>query len=76
MGRPQKTRAPGRTSQDIVDLLAREIVAAEMSADFQDRLVSVGVDPVAVTPAEFAAIIAEDTERWLDVVRELNLKPQ
>jgi tripartite-type tricarboxylate transporter receptor subunit TctC len=47
-----------------------------MSADFQDRLVSVGVDPIAVTPAEFAAIIAEDTERWLDVVRELNLKPQ
>jgi tripartite-type tricarboxylate transporter receptor subunit TctC len=68
--------APGRTPQDIVDLLAREIVAAEMSADFQDRLVSVGVDPIAVTPAEFAAIIAEDTERWLDVVRELNLKPQ
>jgi tripartite-type tricarboxylate transporter receptor subunit TctC len=68
--------APARTPQDIVDLLAREIVAAEMSPDFQDRLVRVGVDPIAVTPAEFAAIIADDTERWLDVVRDLNLKPQ
>jgi tripartite-type tricarboxylate transporter receptor subunit TctC len=68
--------APGRAPQDIVDLLAREILAAETSADFRDRLVRVGVDPIAVTPAEFAAIIAEDTERWLDVVRDLNLKPQ
>jgi hypothetical protein len=28
--------APGRTPQNIVDLLAREIAAAEMGADFQD----------------------------------------
>jgi tripartite-type tricarboxylate transporter receptor subunit TctC len=68
--------APGRTPQGIVDLLAHEIVAAEMNEDFQHRLVSLGVDPIAITPAEFVAIIAEDTERWLDVVRELNLKPQ
>ena len=68
--------APGRTPQEIVDTLARETVAAEKSADFQDRLVSVGVDPIVATPAEFAEIIAEDTERWRDVVRELNLKPR
>jgi tripartite-type tricarboxylate transporter receptor subunit TctC len=68
--------APGRTPQDIVDTLAREIVAAEMSPEFQERLVRVGVDPVIATPAEFARIIAEDTERWRDTVRDLNLKPQ
>jgi tripartite-type tricarboxylate transporter receptor subunit TctC len=47
-----------------------------MSPEFQERLVSVGVDPVIATPAEFAKIIAADTERWRDTVRDLNLKPQ
>jgi hypothetical protein len=39
------------------DLLAREIMVAEMSADFQDRLLSVGVDPIAA-PASAAPIAA------------------
>jgi tripartite-type tricarboxylate transporter receptor subunit TctC len=68
--------APGRVPQDIVDLVAREIGAAEKSPDFQERLERIGVDPIVATPAEFAAIIAEDTERWRDIVRDLNLKPQ
>jgi tripartite-type tricarboxylate transporter receptor subunit TctC len=67
--------APRRTPQDIVDMLSRAIVAAERSPDFQERLVRVGVDPIVTTPAEFAAIIAEDTERWRDIVRDFNLKP-
>jgi tripartite-type tricarboxylate transporter receptor subunit TctC len=68
--------APGRTPQDIVDIIAREIVAAEMSPDFQERLARIGVDPIVATPAEFAKIIAADTERWRDIVRDLDLKPQ
>jgi tripartite-type tricarboxylate transporter receptor subunit TctC len=68
--------APGRTPQDIVDILAREIIAAENSPDFQERLVRVGVDPIVAATAEFAKIIAEDTERWRDIVRDLDLKPQ
>jgi tripartite-type tricarboxylate transporter receptor subunit TctC len=68
--------APGRTPQDIVDILAREILAAEKSADFQERLERIGVDPIVATPAEFAKIIAADTERWRDTVRDLDLKPR
>ena len=59
----------------IVDLLAREIIAAEKTSAFQERLVRVGVDPIVATPAEFAEIIAADTARWRDIVRELDLKP-
>jgi tripartite-type tricarboxylate transporter receptor subunit TctC len=55
--------APGRTPQEIVDTLAREIIAAEKSPAFQERLVRVGVDPIVATPAEFAEIIAADTAR-------------
>ncbi len=67
--------APARTPQEIVDLLAREIIAAEKSPEFQERLLRVGVDPIVATPAEFATIIATDAERWRDVVRELDIKP-
>jgi tripartite-type tricarboxylate transporter receptor subunit TctC len=67
--------APGRTPQEIVDILAREIIAAEKSPAFQEKLVRVGVDPIVATPAEFAEIIAADTARWRDIVRELDLRP-
>jgi tripartite-type tricarboxylate transporter receptor subunit TctC len=67
--------APGRTPQEIVDTLAREIIAAEKTPAFQERLVRIGVDPIVATPQEFAEIIAADTARWRDIVRELDLKP-
>jgi tripartite-type tricarboxylate transporter receptor subunit TctC len=67
--------APGRAPQVIVDTLAREIIAAEKTPAFQERLVRLGVDPIVATPAEFAEIIAADTARWRDIVRELDLKP-
>jgi tripartite-type tricarboxylate transporter receptor subunit TctC len=67
--------APGRTPQEIVDKLAREIIAAEKTPAFRERLVRIGVDPIVATPAEFAEIIAADTARWRDIVRELDLKP-
>jgi putative tricarboxylic transport membrane protein len=68
--------APGRTPQDIVDAIARAIMAAEQSAEFRERLERLGVEPVVNTPAEFAAIIAADTIRWREVVRDLGLNIQ
>jgi tripartite-type tricarboxylate transporter receptor subunit TctC len=68
--------APGRTPQYIVDALARAIMAAEQSAEFRERLERIGVEPVVNTPAEFAAIIAADTIRWREVVRDLGLSIQ
>jgi tripartite-type tricarboxylate transporter receptor subunit TctC len=67
--------APARTPQAIIDTLAREIIAAEKTPSFQERLVRLGVDPIVATPQEFAEIIAADTARWRDIVRELDLKP-
>ena len=68
--------APGKTPQAIVDALSKELIAAEKSAEFREKLTRVGVEPVANTPEQFAKIIADDTERWRDIVRDLNLKPQ
>ena len=68
--------APARVPQEVVDTLSREILAAEKSPEFLDRLNKIGAEPVVSTPAEFAKIIADDTELWRDVVRDLGLKPE
>lgn len=68
--------APAGTPPDIVDAMSRELVAAGKDAEFVDRLVKVGLEPILSTPDEFAKIIAADTEQWRDIVRDLNLKPQ
>ena len=68
--------APARVPQEVIDTLSREIIAAEKSADFVDRIDKLGAEPIVSTPAEFAAIIAKDTALWRDTVRDLGLKPQ
>jgi tripartite-type tricarboxylate transporter receptor subunit TctC len=68
--------APGRTPPDIVEAVARAIMAAENSAEFRERLQRIGVEPVVNTPAQFADIIAADTIRWRAVVRDLGLAVQ
>jgi len=68
--------APARTPQDIIDAMSRELVAAGKDAEFVDRLLKAGLEPILGTPDEFAKIIAADTEQWRDIVRELNLKTQ
>jgi len=68
--------APANVPQEVVDTLSREIIAAERSADFAKRIETLGAEPMVSTPAEFAKIIANDTDLWRDTVRALGLKPQ
>jgi tripartite-type tricarboxylate transporter receptor subunit TctC len=62
--------------QEVVDTLSREIVAAEKSPEFVERIDKLGAEPMVTTPDEFAKIVADDTELWRDLVRDLGLKPQ
>jgi tripartite-type tricarboxylate transporter receptor subunit TctC len=68
--------APARTPPDIVEAVARAIMAAEKTAEFRDRLQRIGVEPIVNTPAQFADVIAADTIRWRAVVRDLGLAVQ
>ena len=68
--------APAGTPDGIVKAISREIMAAEKSAEFQDRLTHVGVDPIVNAPGEFANILAAETARWRDIVRDLGLQVQ
>jgi len=65
--------APARTPRDIVDAIGREVAAAENTPEFRARLQKIGVEPTINTPEEFATIIAAETARWRDVVRDLGI---
>jgi tripartite-type tricarboxylate transporter receptor subunit TctC len=68
--------ASARVPQEIVDLLSREILAAEKSAEFTARIDTLGAEPVATTPTEFAKIIADDSDLWRNIVSDLKLKAE
>ena len=66
--------APSKTPATVVALLSNEIMAAEADPAFLEKLARIGVDPIVHTPQDFAKLIAEDTDRWRDIIRELGLK--
>jgi tripartite-type tricarboxylate transporter receptor subunit TctC len=66
--------APAGTPREIVDLLNRRIVAILKLPDVQERLKTLGYEPVGSTPDEFAARIKADSETWSKVVRQAAIK--
>jgi tripartite-type tricarboxylate transporter receptor subunit TctC len=68
--------APSGTPADIIDALAREIIAAENDPKFIERLKTLGVDPIRVAKDEFAALIAQNMVDWRKRVSDMGLKVQ
>jgi tripartite-type tricarboxylate transporter receptor subunit TctC len=66
--------APAGTPAPIVDLLHKEIVKALADPTIRSRLIELGFDPVGNTPAEFAALIKVEIEKWGKVIRAANMK--
>jgi tripartite-type tricarboxylate transporter receptor subunit TctC len=67
--------APKNTPTEIVDKLNREINAALADPKLKARLADVGGDVLALSPADFGKLIAEETEKWGKVIRAANIKP-
>jgi tripartite-type tricarboxylate transporter receptor subunit TctC len=62
--------APAGTSKEIVDKISadvREVVAAE---DTKNRLVELGAVPGGNTPAQFAAMIETDRQRYAKIIAD------
>ncbi|MFZ3360901.1 MAG: tripartite tricarboxylate transporter substrate binding protein [Xanthobacteraceae bacterium] len=68
--------APKHTPKEIVDRLADAVRAVQADPKFKERLTSLGVSELALSPAEFDKYIAEETEKWRKVVAFAGLKPQ
>jgi tripartite-type tricarboxylate transporter receptor subunit TctC len=64
--------APRGTPAEIVERLNREINAAFADAAMQMRLADTGGMPLPGSPAAFAKVLADETEKWGKVVRFAN----
>jgi tripartite-type tricarboxylate transporter receptor subunit TctC len=66
--------APAGTPAAIVERLSRELRAAVMSDEVRVRMLNEGAQPMASTPAEYAAEIDSEERKWSALVKSLNLK--
>ena len=67
--------APERTPRPIVDKIQKDIAAIFADPVFFARLRTLSVAPVAMTPADSAKFIAEETVLWSKVVRDAKISP-
>ncbi len=61
--------APGGTPDAIVAALSREVAKAVSADDAKARMDAMGAEPAYLAPAEFAALIRSDTEKWAKLVK-------
>ncbi len=68
--------SPSNTPPEIIAILNKQVNAALADPMFKRRLVDLGLEPFANTPAEFGKFIADDTEKWGKVIRAANIKAE
>jgi len=66
--------APAGTPKAIVSLLQRETAKILKLPDVQERLKSLGLEPVGSTPEEHAKQLRSDLERWAKLAKAVQLK--
>jgi len=68
--------SPKSTPTQVIDKLNREINTALADPKIKARLTDLGAIVFASTPAEFGKHIADETEKWGNVIRALNIKAE
>ena len=66
--------APAGTPADVVDLLHRKVVQIVAQADTRQKLAAVGFSPIGGSPAELAAFLASERDKWARVITEAGIK--
>ena len=68
--------APAGTPADAINRVQAETAKLLKLTAVAERFVTLGLDAVGSTPAEFAQFIRTDLDKWTKLVRELGLKLQ
>jgi tripartite-type tricarboxylate transporter receptor subunit TctC len=68
--------ASKNTPADVIGTLNREINAALADQKIQTRLADLGGTPLPGSPADFAALVADETVKWGNVVKFSGAKPE
>jgi tripartite-type tricarboxylate transporter receptor subunit TctC len=67
---------PKATPPEIITLLNKELNAGLADARIKTRIVELGGTPLGGTPAEFATIISEATDKWAKVIKFAGVKAE
>lgn len=68
--------APARTPLEIVERLAREIVAASRSNHISARLAELNLTPTGTSRSELRALLGAQFESWRTIVQKSGFKPE
>lgn len=68
--------APARTPPEIVKRMQAEIAAVLAVPETKARLINMGIEPVANTPAEFHDFLVADRDRFARMFKLTGLKPE
>jgi tripartite-type tricarboxylate transporter receptor subunit TctC len=66
--------APRNTPATIIDTLNTDINAVIAEPTMRERMIGLGIDPQAMTPAQFGKLIVDATEKWAKVIKFANIK--
>jgi tripartite-type tricarboxylate transporter receptor subunit TctC len=67
---------PARTPGAIISKLNAELARSISPPEIQKRMLDLGLEPAANTPAEFAAFVKADIARWARVVKEAGVRTE
>jgi tripartite-type tricarboxylate transporter receptor subunit TctC len=68
--------APRNTPIEIIEKLNEEINEGLADPKMKARLFDLGGTALVGSPADFAKLIADETEKWAKVIRTANIKPE
>ncbi len=66
--------APPKTPMPIAERISAAIAEALRSPDARRRLADLSAEPIGNTPAQMAAFMKRDAERWREVIRTANVR--
>src|SRR5947209_10578223 len=68
--------APAGTPPAVVERVHGEAITALRSPEMKQRLATDGAEPLGTTPAEFAAFIRRELDKWTNVARAAGIERQ
>ena len=68
--------APAGTPSDVVEKIAAEVRKAVQNPEARERLLKLGVEPVADSPADFRKFVSAEIKAYAEQVRLAGVKPE
>ncbi|MFS2032623.1 Bug family tripartite tricarboxylate transporter substrate binding protein [Polaromonas sp. CT11-55] len=67
---------PAGTPRSVIDKLNAETGKLFATPALREKLAALGMDPATGRPSDLSAAIQADTQRWTEVIRQKNIKPE